>query len=153
MRISYVISFVSCLLVSVFSIPAKADDANLKQEVEKVAAAYVDSFNKHDPAGIAARYTADGMVVNPTGSHTDIAEIYKGIFKTGCDHSDVTIDQVSPLGADAALGVGEYHLSGKNQSGEPINIVGRWTAVYVRDGEGLKIRMLSAFPKAPPPKD
>ena len=151
MRISHVI--VSCLLVSIFAIPAKADDANLKQEVEKVAAAYVSSFNKQDPAGIAARYAADGVVVNPTGPHTNIAEIYKGIFKSGCDHSDVTVDQVAPLGTDAALGMGEYHLTGKNQGGEAISIVGRWTAVYVRDGGELKIRMLSAFPKAPPPKD
>jgi hypothetical protein len=42
---------------------------------------------------------------------------------------------------------------GKKQSGEPLHVIGRWTAAYVRDGANLKIRMLSAFLKAPPPKD
>jgi ketosteroid isomerase-like protein len=69
--------------------------------------------------------------------------------QTGFDHDDVTVDQVSPLGADAALGIGTFRISGKNQNGAPIEFVGRWTAVYVREGGGLKIRMISAFPKAP----
>jgi ketosteroid isomerase-like protein len=52
-----------------------------------------------------------------------------------------------------ALGLGEYHLTGKDQSGQPLDATGRWTAVYVVDGGTRKIRMLTALPKAPPPKD
>ena len=62
------------------------------------------------------------------------------------------MDQVWPLANDMALALGEYHITGKNQAGAPIEIIGRWTAVYVPEGGKLKIRMLSAFPKAPPPK-
>jgi ketosteroid isomerase-like protein len=144
---------VVCLLMTTFSIPAMAADAAIKEEVEKVISAYVEGFNQQDAAGIAARYAAGGVLVNPTGPRADIAEFYKGLFKAGFDHGDVTVEEVSPLGADAALGVGEYHISGKNQTGAPIEVLGRWTAVYVRDGAGLKIRMLSAFPKAPLPKN
>ena len=149
MRISYVL----CFLMAAFSVPALAADADLKQEVEKVASAYVESFNKQDAVGVAVRYANGGVLVNAAGPHADIPEYYKTVFKTGFYHDDVTVDQGSPLGADAALGIGTFRIGGKNQSGAPIELVGRWTAVYVREGGGLKIRMLSAFPKAPPPKD
>jgi hypothetical protein len=49
--------------------------------------------------------------------------------------------------------LGEFHITGKNQSGAPIEVNGRWTAVYVLEGGTRKIRMLTALPKAPPPKD
>jgi len=138
-----------CLLLAGFSLPATAGD--IKQDVEKIGSAYAESFNKQDSAGIAALYTSDGTLVNATGPH-DVAEFYKGMFKAGFDHNELTTDQTWPLGADSAIALGDYHITGKNQSGDPVEVIGRWTAVYVLEGGKLKIRMLSAFPKAPPPK-
>jgi ketosteroid isomerase-like protein len=149
MRISYAL----CFLIVVFSAPALAADADLKQEVQKIGATYAENFNKQDAAGIAALYAKGGMQVNPVGPTTDIAKRYEGVFKAGFNHLDVAVDQVSPLGADMALGVGEYHITGKNQTGQPLDVTGRWTAVYVVEGGTRKIRMLTALDKAPPPKD
>jgi ketosteroid isomerase-like protein len=145
MRFSYVL----CFLLAAFSVPAAATD--LKQEVVKIGTAYAESFNRQDGEGIAGLYASGGMHVNPAGPRTDIAEFYKGAFKAGFDHEEVTVDQVSPLGTDGALALGEFRITGKNQSGAPIETSGRWTSVYVLEGGKLKIRMLSAFPKAPPP--
>jgi ketosteroid isomerase-like protein len=92
---------------------------NLKQEVEKVGAAYADSFNRQDGAGIAALYASGGMLVNAAGPRTDIAQFYEGAFKAGFNHEDITVSQVWPLGADTLLAVGEYHITGKNPSGVP----------------------------------
>jgi hypothetical protein len=36
--------------------------------------------------------------------------------------------------------------------GEPINMTVLWTATDVQEGGQWKIRMLTALPKAPPPK-
>ena len=47
----------------VFSVPASADD--IKQEVSKIASAYMDCFSKQDPACIAALYTKDGFLIRP----------------------------------------------------------------------------------------
>jgi hypothetical protein len=47
--------------------------------------------------------------------------------------------------------MGEHRITGKNQSGAPIEAAGRWTSVDVREGGKLKIRTLSSFPKAAPP--
>ena len=46
-------SFVLCLLFATISVPALAADAdqNLKQEVEKIGAAYAENFNKQNGAG------------------------------------------------------------------------------------------------------
>jgi ketosteroid isomerase-like protein len=148
-------SYVLCFLMAAFSVPAAAADAdqNLKQEVEKIGSAYAESFNKQDGAGIAALFVNGGMHVNPAGPRTDIAELYQGSFKAGFNHEEITVDQAWPLGTDAALAMGEYRITGKNQNAAPIEIGGIWTATYVREGGKLKIRMLSAIPKPPqPPK-
>ncbi|MGY3483990.1 ketosteroid isomerase-like protein [Bradyrhizobium sp. USDA 4011] len=151
MRVSYVLL---CSLLVAFSTSAVAADADqsLKQEVQKIGSAYAESFNRQDADGIAALFAKGGMHINPVGPRTDIAEFYKGAFKAGFDHEEITLDQVWPLGADGALAMGEWRITGKNQSGAPIENGGRWTSVDVREGGKLKIRMLSAFPKAPPPK-
>ena len=151
MRISYVL----CLLMAVFSMRAVAadDDRGLKQEAQKIAAAYAESFNKQDAAGIAALYATGGVSVTAAGPTTDIAKRYEGAFKAGFNHNDITVTQVWPLGADAFLAMGEYHITGKNASGAPIEGGGIWTSTDAREGGTWKIKLLSAFPKAPPPKD
>lgn len=148
MRLSYVLSF----FLAVFSVPALAADTdqNLKQRVEQIASTYAAGFNKQDGAAIAALFTNGGVHVNPAGPRADIAEFYQGAFKAGFDHEEVTVDQAWPLGTDAALAIGGYRITGKNQSGAPIETGGIWTATYVTEGGQLKIRLLSAMPKPPP---
>jgi ketosteroid isomerase-like protein len=149
MRLSYIL----CLLIAVLLPPAiAADDQSGKQEVEKIAAAFTESFNKQNGAGIAELFTKDAVLVNQGGLHTDIAQYYDGAFKTGIDHVDVTVKEVTKLSADNMIGIGEFSNSGKNASGAAIGGPGYWTATYVRDGGVWKLRMLTAFPKAPPPK-
>src|SRR6266478_5254029 len=84
MRMSFVLLF----LLTTFSVSAAAADAdqNLKQEVEKVASAYAQSFNRQDGAGIAALYASGGMYVNPAGPRTDIAQFSEEAFKAGFNH-------------------------------------------------------------------
>jgi uncharacterized protein (TIGR02246 family) len=139
-------------LIAALSVPAAAADTdrNLKQEIEKVHSSYATSFNKQDGAGIAALYARDGIYVSSAGPRTDVEDIYQGVWKTGFDHLQITINQVWPLGTDTALVLGEYHTTGKNQDGAPIELVGRWTAVDVRDGGNWKIRMLSVMRQPQP---
>jgi ketosteroid isomerase-like protein len=143
MRVAYVL----CFLMAAFSAPAAAADTDLMQQVEKIGATYVENFDKQNAAGIAALFATGGVDVNPVGPTTNVANRYEGTFKAGFNHLEITVDQVSPLGADMALGLGEYHITGKNQSGEPLDVTGRWTAVYVLEGGARKIRMLTALPK------
>ncbi|MGL3104893.1 YybH family protein [Bradyrhizobium sp. BR 1432] len=142
----------SCLFLLTSSLAPIAAEGDPKQKAEAVASEYAASFNKQDGAGIAALFATGGIHVNPAGPRSDIAEFYQGAFKAGFDHEEITVDQAWPLGSDMALAIGGYRLSGKNQSGAPIETGGIWTATYVTEGGKLKIRLLSAMPKPPPQK-
>jgi ketosteroid isomerase-like protein len=144
-------SILSIILVSL-SVPAFADDADLKKQVEQIRNAYVDSFNKQDAAGIAALFATNAIVVGPLGPQPDVVKVAEGTFKAGFNHIDAKVDQVWTLGPDTAIGMGEARLTGKNQSGGPIENANFWTATYVKEGGKWKIRMLSSIPKPPPAK-
>ncbi|SHG75725.1 hypothetical protein SAMN05444169_3987 [Bradyrhizobium erythrophlei] len=82
-------------------------------------------------------------------AHTDIAQIYEGAFKAGFNHNEIAVDHAWPLATDTLMSMGECHITGKNQSGAPIEVKGIWTGIDVRKGGSWKIRLLTAFPKAP----
>ena len=81
--------------------------SDIKQEVEKISSANSESFNRQDAAGIAALYADGGVHINPAGPRTDIEQFYQGVFKAGFDHQEVSVDDAWPLGADAALAIGQ----------------------------------------------
>jgi uncharacterized protein (TIGR02246 family) len=132
------------------SLPAAA--AEPEQETAKLVSAYSENFNKKDPAGIASLYAGGGMLINAAGVHTDIAKYYETAFKTGAEHLEGAVHQVWPVSGDMILATGESRITGKNQSGDPMDVTIIWTAVDVREGGQWKIRMLTAFPKPPPPQ-
>jgi uncharacterized protein (TIGR02246 family) len=140
------------IMIVALSAPAFADDADLKKQVEQNAATYSESYNKQDMAGITALYATDGILVTSGGARarTDLAPVYEGAFKAGFTQLVATVDQVWPLGSDTALAMGKYRYTGKNQSGAPIELVGRWTATLVREDGKWKIRMQTAVPQPPP---
>jgi uncharacterized protein (TIGR02246 family) len=144
--------YLLCLMLGALPIPALAADADqtLKKEIEKVHSEYAASFNQQDGARIAALYAPDGIYVNSAGPRTDVADICRGVWKAGFDHMEGTVNQVWALGNDAALVLGEYHTTRKNQDGAPIELLGRWIAVDVREGGNWKIRMLSIMRKSQP---
>jgi uncharacterized protein (TIGR02246 family) len=135
------------------SVSAQGVDQNTRQQIEQLVTTYRENWNNHNAAGIAGLYTKDGVLVSQapkvvkTGQQ-EIAQQYETTFKT-VSHNDSATVKVSPLGSDSLISVGEYHLSGRNQSG-PLKLDGHWTAVYVREGGTWKIRLLTAVPDPPP---
>jgi ketosteroid isomerase-like protein len=140
-----------CMIVAL-SAPAFADDADLKKQVEQGNSAFVKSFNSMDVAGLAAMYATGAIFVTAAGPRTDLVQLFEGMFKTGFNHAEITVDQVWPLGSDAALGMGKYRFTGKSREGAPIEAAGLWTATYVREGGKWKIRMSSVMPQPPTPQ-
>ena len=121
--------------------------SDIKQEVEKISSANSESFNRQDAAGIAALYADGGVHINPAGPRTDIEQFYQGVFKAGFDHQEVSVDEAWALGADAALAIGQYRISGRDPSGTLPQRGGYWTATYVREGGKWKIRMQAEIRK------
>ena len=85
-------SCVLCFLL--LSMPAVAADNRLKQELAKVSAAYAESFDRQDGAGIAALYARGGIHVTPAGPRTDIAQFFETAFKSGLNHEDLTVNEL-----------------------------------------------------------
>jgi uncharacterized protein (TIGR02246 family) len=112
----------------------------------------VENWNKHNAAGIAALYTKDGVQVTAAGVRSGQQEIeqpYQSAIKMFPQHNGQTIEQNLPLENDAAIVIGEFHLSSQGQNG-PTKLDGRYTAVDVREGGTWKIRLLTAVPIPPP---
>jgi uncharacterized protein (TIGR02246 family) len=127
--------------------PVRAQD--IKQEVEKIGAAYTDCIAKHDAACVASLYAKDGIQVNPVGLvQTDLKATYEANFKAGEDKIDTKVNHAQMLGDDMAIAVGEVDAT---FNVEPKLRSLFWSAVYVKDGGQWKIRMLTVGLKPPPP--
>lgn len=151
-----ILSTISTVAVIAFALPATAQpaDQGVRQQIERLVATYAENFNKHDAAGISDLYTADGVLVSSAAKpvktgRQEIEQSYQNTFKLGFDHGEITVDQISPFGAEAAISMGEYHLTGQGENG-PIKSDGHWTAVDVREGGGWKIRLATAVPNPQP---
>ena len=134
------------------SAPAQQQvDQNTRKQIEQIIAEYHDAWNKHSAAGIVGLYTKDAILVTQApqavkNGQQDIEKNYEGAFATVPNHDSATAEQIVPLGADAFMSVGEYHLIGSSNN----KLDGHWTAVYVPEAGKLKIRMLTAVPDLPP---
>jgi uncharacterized protein (TIGR02246 family) len=151
MRSSITVAFAAIGLIT--SASAQQIDQNTRQQIEGIAAAYVENWNKHNAEGVAALYAKDGVLVTATGAvrsgPQELEQAYQSSIKTFPRHNGQTIEQISPLGKDAAIRIGEFHLSGQGPNG-PTKLDGRYTAVDVREGGTWKIRLLTAVPITPP---
>jgi uncharacterized protein (TIGR02246 family) len=150
MRSSIIVAVAALGLIT--SASAQEIDQNTRQQIERIAAAYVENWNKHDAAGVAALYAKDGMQVTATAVKSGTQEIeqaYQSAMKTFPQHNGQTIEQISPLGNDAVIRIGQFHLAGEGPNG-PTKLDGRYTSVDVREGGTWKIRLLTAIPVPPP---
>jgi uncharacterized protein (TIGR02246 family) len=98
MRSSIVVAFAALGLIT--SASAQQIDQNTRQQIERIAAAYVENWNKHDAAGIAALYAKDGVQVTETGVRSgpqEIEQAYQSAMKTFPQHNGQTIEHISPL--------------------------------------------------------
>jgi uncharacterized protein (TIGR02246 family) len=154
MRYIWIISVIAALGFTTSAALAQQVDQNTRQQIEHVVAAYHENWNNHNATGIANLYTKDGVLVTQAPKvvkigQQEIEQNYKNAFNTVPQHDSATVDELSPLGTNTAFSVGQYHLIGKGKSG-PTKIDGYWTAVYVREGDTWKIRLLTAVPNPPP---
>lgn len=137
-----------------FVLPAAAQelDQQSRQKIAQLMETYGATYDKKDAGGVAALYTDDAVVLSPT-SPTMILKSGKqeiqNYVQTMLDRDyklEGKVNKISPLGQDAAIILGEYHTTGRTSAGHEFNVIGYWSAVDVRSGDGWKIRLLTAFP-------
>src|SRR5690242_9967523 len=114
MRSQLVVLAILVMLSSAASAVAQQSEDHTRQQIEQMVATFTEHYNKKDAAGIATMFTKDAVRVSsatPAVGPQAIEEIFRSQFKAGYNHIDLTVDQVSPLGDDAAITVGEYHAT------------------------------------------
>jgi ketosteroid isomerase-like protein len=138
-------ALVGCLSI-LSATPVLADD--VKGEVTKIITAYEACYTKQDAACVAALFSKDGVFVGSAGK-TDPLSNYTKTFKTGFNKLDSKLIETWQIDNDTPAAVGTFHISGKSDKGDALDAQGVWSAVYVKEGNGLKIKMLTAAVKPP----
>jgi uncharacterized protein (TIGR02246 family) len=130
---------------------AQQSPLDMRKQVEQMTATFSERYNKQDAAGLATMFVKDAVRVSSTDGAAStgpqaIAESFKTQFKLGFNHIDLIVDQVSPLGTDAAVTTGRYQTTGRGEGGL-LRVEGHWTQVEVREAGAWKIRLLTVAPK------
>jgi uncharacterized protein (TIGR02246 family) len=154
MRSVWIISIAAAIGLAT-SASAQQVDQNTRQQIEQLNAGFEKGYEKQDAAGIAGLFAKDGVLIVAIGKHVyngpqEIDQFYQGVFKAGFNHDEAKLDEITQLGSDMVIGIGEYHVSGQGPNG-PVKADGHYSVVDVREGGVWKIRILTAVRDAPPP--
>ena len=124
-----------------FRVPEALDELN------KLHQALDEAYNKNDAAAVAALFTEDAVLVEPDGVFSGrqaIEKRYADTFQQSpiinfhCTYGRSHLNAID----NAVWSVGEWRKLFKRQTGSVL-AVGYWSAIYVREGDTWKIRMLT----------
>ena len=149
----FVIGFVIAAAPVFAQQKSSADDRAMARAVaqQKIMA---DLINKHDAAGIAKVYTADGIFVDPAGGvakgRAAIEKVQADAFKGWADYKFTS----EPKEAHA-LGNGYWYSFETtivlNRPNGPVTTHVHGLNVMVREGKGWKVAITTVGTNAPPP--
>jgi ketosteroid isomerase-like protein len=124
-----------------FRVPEALDEFN------KLHQALDEAYNKNDAAAGAALFTEDAVLVEPDGVFSGrqaIEKRYADTFQQSpiinfhCTYGRSHLNAID----NAVWSTGEWRKLFKRQTGSVL-AVGYWSAIYVREGDTWKIRMLT----------
>jgi uncharacterized protein (TIGR02246 family) len=113
-----------------------------------------EAYDKNDAPAVAALFTQDGLFVAPEGMfsgrqeiETRHAETFKQspIIDFNCSRERRHLDAID----NAVWSAGQWASTSRSQTG-PVFAWGCWTAIYVREGDAWKFRMLTLSEHPPP---
>ena len=120
-------------------------DVNALDEFGVLATKIDEAFNKNDAGALAALFTEDGVLVTPDGiffGRQAIEKRYVELFQRWpVTFSTSQRDQLNAID-NAAWSTGEWWSTLQSENGPEFER-GYWSAIYVREGDGWKIRMLT----------
>lgn len=140
MRSSVIVAFTTLGLIA--SASAQQIDQNTRAQIERLVVAYTENTSKRDAAGIAALFAKDGMQVTATGVTSGRQEIegYQSFMKTfSVLNIMITIEQISPLGNDADIRIGQFHLSGEDRTALPRSTGAILRSICAKGGYGKSV--------------
>jgi len=117
-----------------------------------------EAYSKNDAAAVAALFTEDALLVAPEGMFSGrqaIEKRYEDTFQRSpfTLFSDPRHYQLKAID-NAVWSAGEWSSTLQSQTGT-VFVRGYWSAIYVREADGWKIRMLTLteHPRPAPPAE
>jgi len=120
-------------------------DVNALDEFGVLATKIDEAFNKNDAGALAALFTEDGVLVTPEGiffGRQAIEKRYVELFQRWPVTSSTSQRDLLNAIDNAAWSTGEWWSTLQSENGPEFER-GYWSAIYVREGDGWKIRMLT----------
>ncbi len=139
----HVIAGLVSLSFALSALPAVAQQADAQEATKAVKLLMEqesDLIKKKDAAGIAARFTSDGMLVMLAPKlavkqgHEAIQKHYQDVIDAGVTDINARVQQVEMRGADMAWVAGTYTVTLKDKT-----IDGNYLQLLRREGGGWKI--------------
>ena len=124
---------------------------SLRDQIQRLEATWLDAYQRGDGKAAAALVSNDVVVINSAGKTSGGGDAYaSGVERYArIAKLSVQVDDVQPLGDNAAMATGNYVANIKTGGSEWLD-QGYWLRLYVRDGDGWKIRASSFSVKEPP---
>jgi uncharacterized protein (TIGR02246 family) len=122
-------------------------DAKALGEFGELSLKLDEAYNKNDAAAVAALFTEDGVLLAPDGMFSggqDIEKRYADTFQRSPVNDFNSRRERRHLNAidNAVFSAGQWASTLQSETG-PVFAWGYWSAIYVREGDAWKIRMLS----------
>src|ERR1700732_530314 len=138
-----------------FALPTYAQqkdvaDPQTTQKILAISKATSEGQNNHDGAAIATLYTRDAIFVTTEGPITGrqtIQKWYTDLYqwwhpKDHIDKLDGSVHLIGTAGNEL-WATGEWSETGQGETGGPIQNKGYWSAIYIREADDWKLRMLT----------
>jgi uncharacterized protein (TIGR02246 family) len=122
-------------------------DPELRRQLDAFNTKYNETFDKNDPAAMAALFTEDAVIVSnggPFEGQQAIKKYYTDNFAAFhyAKHVSV-IDPSSPHPIDESTmwATGSWSLTIQAKGEDPIPLNGYWSTIYAREGDVWKEKM------------
>jgi uncharacterized protein (TIGR02246 family) len=133
-----------------------AGDAKALDEFMALGMKVSEAYNNNDAAALAALFTEEPIYVSPEGvfggplgGRQAIEKAFVDVFQRHPTNFTMDADPLYAIGNDA-YAAGQWWCTLESQNGA-VFARGYWSAVYLREGDAWKIRMLTFFNKTPLP--
>jgi len=112
---------------------------------------YDNVYNNNDPEALANLSTEDAVFVTDRGPVNDrpaIEKLYTDLYKGWHPKNHITkFDGNAPhliaTAGNELWATGEWSETGQGETDGPIPVKGYWAAIYIREGDDWKLRMLA----------
>ncbi len=122
-----------------------AGDVKALDDLSALSMKYDDAYKEKDATALAALFTEDAVCVTPEGlisGRQAIEKAYSDDLQRWPETSHIyQADQLNAIGNEA-WSVGKWWRTLQGENG-PVFVRGYWSALFVREGDGWKVRMMT----------